>query len=228
MVIANCNVSVRQIIALSPRGNLLTETLVYLNEDVGDDVRVGDVISDSSYNEQQVFSIASKNSQQDYILVLEDIRQTKKAPSEGRGIIFTPTPKWRLARVGASTIPDQFRAVYDESNREIIDENLGGVRDSVLPHTITADDVSQGFIDISSISPIPLESNTFRLTVIDGIEQLNADNMLNIWGRYPDYQVQLGSVVKRIVFKNHGQPTVPLTGHLGEGDVLQIVYKYKA
>jgi hypothetical protein len=227
MVTANCYLSPKAKVAMSPRGNLLSQINIYLDEATSDEISVGDIISDSEYNEQSVFSIAAKYSSQNYVLIVEDLRKTLKSPEEGRGVVFTPTPNWKLARVGTATVPDQFRALYDETNREIIDENLGGVRENVLPHTITTDDMSQGFVDISTLSPEILDAKLVRVNVLGGIEQLNADNMLNVWGTYPDFQVQLSSTIKRIVFQNYGQPTVPLTGNIVEGDTIQIIYPYK-
>lgn len=227
MIATNCYISFHMETGFSSNDNLLCQINMFTDENPGDDVRPGDVVSDFQYNEYQVVSIVTKYSPQNYDLIVEDIRKTYADIQTGQGIIFTPTPKWRLGRVGTSVAPDQFRAVFDESMREVIDENLGGLKDAVKLYTITSDDVSQGFIDITNISPVPADNTTLRLNVIGGIEQVNADAPGTVWGITPDFQVISNSSWKRLVFKNYGQPTVPLSGHLDVDDTVQIVYLYK-
>ncbi len=227
MIATNCYISWLSNVSMSPDGNLLSMVNVFMDENPGDDLRVGDVISDSGYTEYRVFSISEKFSPQDWNVVVEDVRQVRIGPTSGQGIIFTPTPKWKLARVSTTVMGDQYRAVYDETNREIIDENLGGMREAVQMHTISSDEVTQGFIDITNLSPVPWEAKSCRLNVVTGIEQVNADAPGIVWGITPDFQVQMNTSWKRIVFKNHGQPTVPLSGHLDVDDTVQFVYLYK-
>jgi hypothetical protein len=228
MIVSNCYISFQQNTGHTADGVLLSQINIYLDEPQGEDVKAGDVISDSGYNEYRVQGIVTKFNSQDFNVIVEDIRGITLGPFDGRGAVFTPTPKWSLGRVSADMDSNQVKAIYDETNREVIDENLGGVRETIYLYTITSDDALQGFIDITNLSPVPVSTTAFRLIVIGGIEQVNADVPGNAWGVTPDFQVKMTTDWKRVIFTNAGQPTVPLTGHLGVDDTVQFVYLYKS
>jgi len=184
-----------------------------------------DMIMDGDYISYSILHQGTQvsPSQWNDVIVI-DVNNSGKAPVSERGSILTPTHKWKLGRVGEAFPQDQHKAIFDDNNIRVIDENLGGDKTVSKVYTITQGNVDEGFVDISWLDPYPSSVQGFTAKMVEGVEQINSSVGPGVT---PDFELLL-TPVNRLIFKNHGSPTVTLNGHWETGDVLLFVYTHKA